>query len=257
MLCSEIIKKIEATSPTEYAMDWDNVGLLVGRATKEVKKILLAVDATEAVVNMAVSSGVDMIITHHPMIFSKIKKVNSDSILGDKILTLAENGICCYAMHTNYDTIGGMAKEASKMMGLLNSQVLEETMNGEGFGEVGILPNVMALDMLAENVKNTFGIDNVLVFGDGSKPIEKVAICPGSGKSFINQAISMGAECLITGDIGHHDGVDAVEAGLTIIDASHYGVEKLFLNYMYGFLKDFCQAEEIIIADTGVPYHVV
>ena len=257
MRCQDIIHILNRQSPAEYALEWDNVGLLVGRKDKEVKKLLLAVDATVAVCEYAISNNVDMIVTHHPMIFSKIRKINDDTVLGQKILSLAEAGICCFAMHTNFDTIGGMAKVAARMMRLKNALVLEETNAGEGIGQIGLLDYSMTVAELAAQVKTTLDIPNVMVFGDVNRMVEKIAISPGSGKSVIDVSVVKGADCLITGDIGHHEGLDAVESGLTIIDASHYGIEKIFLQFMYDYLKDFCNDVEIIIADVGVPFTVI
>lgn len=257
MRCQDIIHILNRQSPAEYALEWDNVGLLVGRKDKEVKKLLLAVDATVAVCEYAISNNVDMIVTHHPMIFSKLRKINDDTVLGQKILSLAEAGICCFAMHTNFDTIGGMAKVAARMMRLKNALVLEETNAGEGIGQIGLLDYSMTVAELATHVKTTFDIPNVMVFGDVNRMVEKIAISPGSGKSVIDVSVVKGADCLITGDIGHHEGLDAVESGLTIIDASHYGIEKIFLQFMYDYLKDFCNDVEIIIADVGVPFTVI
>ena len=90
MLCSEIVSILDKQSPPEYALDWDNVGLLVGRKNKEVKKLLLVVDATREVCEYAVENGFDMIVSHHPMIFKSVKKINDGSVLGEKILSLAE-----------------------------------------------------------------------------------------------------------------------------------------------------------------------
>lgn len=257
MLCQDIINVLELQSPPEYALEWDNVGLLVGRRNKEVKKILIAVDATASICDQAISQGVDMIITHHPMIFSKLKKVNDDTVLGNKIISLIESGIACYAMHTNYDTKGGMAKEAANILELKNQEVLEETLNGEGIGQIGILEKEISLKDLAQLIKDKFDLKNVLLYGNAEENVDKIAICPGSGKSVIDVAIEKKAQCLITGDIGHHDGIDAVEMGLSIIDASHYGIEKIFMKYIYNYLKGHFPELDIDIADTGVPFLVI
>ncbi len=93
MKCSEIIRVLEELSPKQYACEWDNVGLLVGRRDKEVKNLMIALDATMEVVTQACEKGVDMLVTHHPMIFSSMKNVTGDSVLGEKVLLLAEHGI--------------------------------------------------------------------------------------------------------------------------------------------------------------------
>ncbi len=257
MLCSEIVNILDKQSPPEYALDWDNVGLLVGRKNKEIKKILLVVDVTKKVCEYAIENHFDMIVSHHPMIFKSVKKINDNSVIGEKILSLAESGICYYAMHTNFDTKGGMGKEAAQILGLKNIEVLEETLNGEGIGEIGLADKVYSLYEMAQSVKEKFDLKNVTIYGDRDAKIEKIAISPGSGKSVIGVAIDKKADCLVTGDIGHHDGIDAVEAGLTIIDASHYGIEKIFMTYMYNYLKDYLTDVELEILDVGEPFEVV
>ena len=257
MLCSEIIHILEKQSPPEYALSWDNVGLLVGRKDREIHKLLLAVDASEEVVDLAIQHQFDMIVTHHPLIFGKIGRVNDETPLGKKILGLAEHGICCYAMHTNFDTKGGMAKLAAKRLAMQNTEVLEETMDGEGIGQIGFLPKSMTAEELAVYVKEKFDLKNVILYGNKKDKIEKIAISPGSGKSVIAISADKGAQCLITGDIGHHEGMDASELGVCVLDASHYGLEKIFLEYMYGYLQDYCMDVEIQIADTGEPFAVL
>ena len=105
MFCKEIMEKIEKSYPRAYAMDWDNVGLLVGRDDKEVKKIYVALDATDDVVDAAVEAGTDMLVTHHPLIFFGMKKINNLDFIGKRLLKLIQNDISYYAMHTNYDVM--------------------------------------------------------------------------------------------------------------------------------------------------------
>ena len=228
---SDFIKHMENVADPAFAMDWDNSGLLVGHLAKKVRKVLVALDATKDVINQAVEGKYDLLLTHHPLIFKGLKKVSESDFIGERILELAENGIALYSMHTNFD-VTVMADEAADYMELSNRSVLmtsyEDSLSKEGIGKVGMLPKRMTLEKCADRVKNAFGIDYVRVYGDLSAPIDIVAISPGSGKDMSEYAIKAGADVLITGDIGHHDGIDAVSRGLCVIDASHYGLEKLF-----------------------------
>ena len=101
MKCREICALIEQEYSREYACDWDNVGLLAGRQDKEVKKILLALDATDEVIEKATDLQADLLITHHPMIFSPIKRVTDGDMTGRRLITLIQKDISYYAMHTN------------------------------------------------------------------------------------------------------------------------------------------------------------
>ena len=117
MKCIDIIGRLEELSPPKFAEEWDNVGLLVGRKEKDINNIYIALDATDDVIDRAITLGADMIITHHPMIFSSIKKINSDDFVGRRILSLIRHDINLYAMHTNFDVMG-MADAAADEMKL-------------------------------------------------------------------------------------------------------------------------------------------
>lgn len=244
MLCSEIMSRIEERYPLTYACSWDNVGLLAGRADKEVKKIYLALDATDEVIGHAIEAGADMLITHHPMIFGGMKRVNDQDFLGRKVIRIIQGDLAYYAMHTNFDVLG-MADLAGGLLDLQDMEVLEVTAAGEkeegireeGIGRVGNLPEEMSLRDASEYVKRCLKLDNVKVFGDLDGKIRRAALCPGSGKSEIGESLRKGADVLIAGDIDHHSGLDAVEQGLAVIDAGHYGTEYIFMDEMERFLN--------------------
>ena len=245
MKCSEIISILEEQSPEKFACDWDNVGLLVGDFEQEVQKIYIALDATEETIAEAVKEKADLLLTHHPMIFRGLKKVNSHDFTGKRVIKLIENHISCYAMHTNFD-VKGMAELAAQKMSLIDCQVLDITDLGEqgpeGIGRVGDLPEEISLETCVRQVKEAFTVDMVKVFGDLSQKVKRAAICPGSGKSVISCALNAKAQVLITGDIDHHEGIDAASQGLAIIDAGHYGIEKLFI---LQYLEKYTEGIEI------------
>lgn len=239
MKCQEIITILRKQAPEDYACDWDNVGLLVGDSQKEVQKIYIALDATEETIKEAIEQKADMLLTHHPMIFKGLKKVNTEDFIGKRVMSLIREDVAYYAMHTNFD-VKGMAELAAERMGMKNCQVLEATCEDEeglqGIGKVGMLP-AMEVRECAELVKRAFHLEQVKVFGDVNARITKAAICPGSGKSVIGKALESGAQVLITGDIDHHEGIDAAAQGMAVIDAGHYGIEKIFIPYMKQYLE--------------------
>ena len=235
MKCRDVITCLEKIAPCCFAESWDNVGLITGREEKEIHKILVALDPTSEVVAEAVSWGADLLITHHPLIFSGIKSVTTNDFIGKRVFQLIHNDICYYAMHTNFDVMG-MADAVADELQLEKSQVLDVTfqdeISKEGIGRMGELSRTMSLDECARFVKERCKLSSVKVFGDPEKLIDVVALIPGSGKSYIDLAIRKGAQVIITGDIDHHNGLDAVERGLAVIDAGHYGLEKIFVSYM-------------------------
>ncbi len=239
MKCYEVMEHLEELSPAKYALEWDNVGLLTGRREKEVRKIYVALDATDEVIEEAIKVQADMLITHHPLIFKPIKKLDSGDFIGRRVLRLARHDISYFAMHTNFD-IMGMADAAADELGLRKREVLdityEDDIAKEGLGRRGKLPRIMTLRECAEYVKSCFGLEHVKVFGDLDTTLEYAAVSPGSGDFAVAHSVKAGVDVLITGDIDHHCGIDANAQGLAIIDAGHYGTEKLFIAYMKEYL---------------------
>lgn len=260
MRCENVISKLEELSPLSYAESWDNPGLLAGRKEKEIKKIYIALDATTKTIEEAIRLDADMLLTHHPLIFKGIKKVNSDDFVGRRIMTLLQKDICYYAMHTNFDVMG-MADAAADILHLKKREVLEITFEDEiakeGFGRFGKLPQIMSLDECAQYVKKVFGIEWVKVFGDADMEIETAAILPGSGKSMIGTALKKGADVLITGDIDHHDGIDALERGMAVIDAGHFGLEQIFVSYMEEYIKRELTDVEVVMQKPVSPFRII
>lgn len=264
MKCKEICERIEASYPVAYACEWDNPGLLVGSDEKEVSRIYLALDATESVIEAAVAAKADLLITHHPMIFSPIRKVNTGDFIGRRIIRMIKADLSYYAMHTNYD-VCGMAELAAGYLKLNGRRVLEPVVcelnrasgESQGFGRIGTLPRKMTVRECCAYVKEAFGLPNVKVFGDLDREVACAAVAPGSGKSMLKAALNERVEVLITGDIDHHEGIDAVSQGMAVIDAGHYGIEHIFIADMERFLSEEIPAVEIVKAPVCQPFEVV
>ena len=258
MLCRDIMKVIETTYPKHAALEWDNVGLLVGRTEKEVQKIYVALDATDEVIDAAISCGADMLVTHHPMLFTPLKQITDEHFIGSRVVKLLQHDISYYAMHTNYDVLG-MAELSGVILGLRDMEVLEVTDSEhmEGIGRVGELSKEMTLQECCELVKEKFQLETVKVFGDVNKMVKRVAISPGSGKGMVDIALQKGAEVLITGDIAHHEGIDAVAQGIAIIDAGHYGLEHIFVDDIAVYLTKHFSDIEIRRSENIHPFQMI
>ena len=258
MLCKDIITVIETTYPKHAAVEWDNVGLLAGRADKEVRCIYVALDATDEVIEDAICKGADMLITHHPLIFSPLKSITDEGLVERRILKLLQHDIAYYAMHTNYDVLR-MATLAGSKLGLTDMEVLEVTdaERGIGIGTVGTLSNIITVRECCELVKQVFHLDAVKVFGDLENKVEKLAISPGSGKHMSVCAIAKKADIFITAEIDHHEGIDACAEGMAIVDAGHYGLEHIFIEDIAQFLEQNVQNVAVIQADIQHPFQIV
>ncbi len=256
MICKEIIDIIEKKYPKSAALDFDNVGLQAGRIDKEVKTIYLALDATDSVISQAIEAGADLLITHHPLIFSPLKSVTNEDFISRRIMKLIQHDISYYAMHTNYDVLG-LSQLLSDTIGLMDPKVLWTIDEHNGIGRVGNFKTTVSLKECCEIVKNKLNLSSVKVFGEMQSDVRRVAVSPGSGKDAIDFAIEKKADVLITGDIGHHAGLDANEQGLAIIDAGHYGTEHIFVQDMQRFLEQKLQEVVIVPAPITHPFHVV
>ena len=260
MECKKVIELLEKQSPKSYACDWDNVGLLVGREDKEIQKIYIALDATDEAIEEAIANGADMLLTHHPMIFKGMKRVTQEDFIGSRIIRLIQNDMVYYAMHTNFDVMG-MADLAADYLGISDTRVLEITSvsetGEEGIGRYGSLKKEMTVRECCEEVKQAFSLENVKVFGDLERKVKTAAISPGSGKSVISNALQAGVDVLITGDIDHHEGIDAVAQNMTVIDAGHYGVEHIFIPYMEQYLKREAKELEIAVQPLTFPFQII
>lgn len=259
MKCKEILQRIEEVYPADYAMEWDNVGLLAGRYEKEVKRIYVALDATEEVIEAAIRKGADLLVTHHPMIFAPQKKITDAEFTGNRLIRLIQSDMAYYAMHTNYDVLR-MSELSAKYLGLSGASVLEVTRDGEhqeGIGRVADLNEPLDLRACCEKVKDAFGLTHVQVFGDLSGTVKRLAISPGSGKSMIGPALASGADVLVSGDIGHHEGIDAAAQGLAVIDAGHYGIEHIFIEDMREFLEKRLEGVSVTSDPPRDPFLIV
>lgn len=260
MVLGDIIKKLETAAPEDFAQDWDNVGLLVGDRAQDITKVYIALDADEAAIAQAQACGAQLLLTHHPLIFSPLKKINTDQFISARVVELLRTGMSCYAMHTNYDA-ARMGVLAAQRLGIPAEAPLGDLFERGGcqygIGSVGDTDHPLTLADLGAQVKDRFGLQTVKIFGDLSGQVQRVAMCPGAGKSMIPDALAQGAQVLITGDIDHHSGIDAVAQGLSIIDAGHYGIEHIFISDMQQYLNRELPQIEAAAQERRDPFVVI
>lgn len=342
--CQVIIDAMERLAPKYLAESWDNVGLLLGSPAQKITKLLITLDVTKAVATQAVQDGIDMIITHHPILFKAVNNIRTDLPQGQILVSLLKANIAVYAAHTNLDIATGGVNDilASKLnlqdpeplvvsyteklcklvvfvpnnhMEVVRRAISEagaghvgnyshctfssngtgsflpldgtqpfigsngvveyveetrlETIVPEkisrrvlkamlkvhpyeevaydlyqlinsghslGLGRVGKLIAPMPLAEFIAQVKMALGIEYVNVAGPQDKIVKKVAVCGGSGASFINKAVFAGADVFITGDVKYHEAQDALAAGIVVIDAGHFATEQPVVSYVTEYL---------------------
>lgn len=215
----EITDLLESRFPLEAAYEWDNVGLQIGDKTKIIQRVMVALEATTPVIDEAIRQDVDLIITHHPFIFTGLMEINFATPKGKNIEKLIKNDIALYAMHTNYDIgAGGMNDALSNILRIYNCDPLCE----DGLGRVGDLENPVDLEEFSCFVKAAFKLDKVSVVQGNKSLLKRVAVVGGAGGDYIHDAKAAAADILVTGDIKYHTAIDAQEIGLNLIDIGHY-----------------------------------
>ena len=229
--CQVVMDALERIAPKRLAEDWDNPGLLVGALNQDIRKILVCLDVSDQVVEQAIRSGADMIVAHHPLIFKGMKKIRTDLPLGHRLQQLLKHDIAVAAVHTNLDiAVGGVNDVLAKAIGLsklstfvIASQSADGTV--ESMGRMGRLPAPMAVHDFAQQVREALPTEHVRLVNAGARPVRKVALCSGSGAEFIHKAAFMGTDAYVTGDVKYHEAQQAVELGMHVIDAGHFGTE--------------------------------
>lgn len=252
MNVGDFLSYINTVAPWEYAEDWDNVGLMLGSRGTEVKKILLCMDVTAKVVNEAAQEGVDLIVSHHPFIFSKLKNIDLDTMKGQQISLLIKNEISVISAHTNLDVaregVNHMLAETLELTECrkLKSYIPEGLAIDLGLGKIGKLDPMLSFSEFVGHVKQKLRISNLRIIGPQPETVENVAVFCGSFDDELDIIKSKNADVLVTGDIKYHTALDAREMGLCIVDAGHFSTERIILNKLKTVLTERFHGVEVI-----------
>lgn len=229
----DIYDIINAAAPFSTAMSFDNVGLLVGEANTEVSRALIALDITEAVIEEAASMNANLIISHHPVIFHPLKSLGERDIP----YLLAKKGIAALCCHTNLDLspVCGVNVALAGKLGLRNIHA-EDVFGEECVLFAGELENELSPEEFAALVKERLNAAEVKLI-PGKAPVKKVFLCSGAGGEYAHFAACRGADAYLTGEMAHHEALDAARTGLTCVAAGHYETEKPFGEFLASYLK--------------------
>ena len=220
-------------APLELQMDFDNAGLQIGRTDREVRCVLLALDVTDDVVAEAEELGAQLIVTHHPLIFSPLRALTDLDPTQRRALSLAEKKIGLISMHTNLDIAQGGVNDV--LIRLLDAQ--PEADLDEGCGRIGTLSESMELPEFLKLCKERLQVP-VLRYADGGKAVSKLAVMGGAGADSIEAAVHAGCDTYVTADVKYHQFQRAAELGLTIIDADHFYTENPVIPALAGQLRE-------------------
>ncbi len=243
---AEILEIMENLAPACLAQQWDNVGLQVGDARWPVSVVRVALDATREVVQEAADGGGGLLITHHPLIFRPLKRIDLQSHQGALIAGALAAKVAVFTAHTNLDAaVGGVNDILARRLGLealapLSAEGVESCAAGapgSGLGRVGRLAQPVELDALAADIRRRLGLAAVKICGDPRLMVERVAVCSGSGSGLMKDFFASGAQVYISGDLHYHDAMDAAAAGRGLIDVGHFASEFLVVETLVRELR--------------------
>lgn len=252
MKVGDIFNYLNTLAPEGYAEEWDNVGLMVGSRTWDTKKILLCLDVTGEVIEEALREKAELIISHHPFLFSKLSRFDADTIKGSQINTLIKNNISVISAHTNLDVAeGGVNDKLAEVLGLIECKNLKSYIPSGfdvdlGMGKAGVLPSETVFKDFVGGVKKKLGIKNLRIVGPQPENVKTVAVFCGSFDGDLNSIKKAKADVLVTGDLKYHTAMDARELGLCIVDVGHFASEKVILGKLKKLLDDRFDSIETI-----------
>ncbi|MGW4697863.1 Nif3-like dinuclear metal center hexameric protein [Kitasatospora cineracea] len=230
---SDVIAVLEEVYPPQWAESWDAVGLVCGDPGAEVRRVLFAVDPVQAVVDEAVEWGADLLVTHHPLYLRGTTTVAATGFKGRVVHTLIKHDIALHVAHTNADHADpGVSDALAEAVGLKVTGPLvadpTDPAGRRGSGRIGELPQPMTLAAFAAQVAAGLPATaaGVRAAGDPERTVRKVAVCGGSGDSFLAEARKAGVDAYVTADLRHHPASEAVEAApVALVDAAHWATE--------------------------------
>jgi dinuclear metal center YbgI/SA1388 family protein len=246
----DIVNFIESLIPLEFASSWDNSGIQVGSLESKVKKVGFALSPSLDVIMNSVKQGIDLLITHHPLIFEPIKKLVYERYPSKVIFHCIKHDLSVYSIHTNLDASPlGPTEIISEIL------ELKERVRIEQFVVKGILEKPKTQKEILEKLLSVLSKDAVkFVNYHPEKRVKSVAICSGSGMSLLDKVLD--CDLFITGDVKYHDALKAKDLSLTVFDLGHFGTERLFFRKIKSLLEEKFPEVEFLILEETSPFEV-
>lgn len=253
MTLSNLLASFEKLWPKESAEDWDRPGLMVGNPSQEINKVLLAVDVTSEVIDQAIQTGCQLLLTHHPMLLRGVHELGELTLKGNLVAKAIKSGLAIFSAHTNADIAqGGVSQSLAQALELRNLAPLDAV---SGHGIVGDVDEIKLIDY-ARKISRAIPAtaQGIRVAGDSAKLISRVGLVAGAGDSFLGMASLAGIDLFITSDLRHHPAQDFIEQskltdGPALIDIAHWAAEWVWLDQAAAQLAGIHRDVEFIVSD--------
>jgi len=255
MKIKDILAVLETVAPPHLQEPYDNAGLIVGDPEAEATGVLFCLDSTEAIVNEALEKKCNLVVAHHPIVFRGLKRLNGATYVERTVMQAIRQNVAIYAIHTNLDNVhrqGVNAKIAEKI-GLKNTRILAPKPGAEegiGAGLLGELPNPMNETDFLQMLKKGLRTGCVRHTALRGKPVQKVAVCGGSGSFLLPEALKLEADAFVTADFKYHEFFDA-EGKLVIADVGHFESEQFTIELLYEIVREKFHTFALHLAETN------
>ena len=253
MKIKEVLSALEQFAPLPLQESWDNAGLQVGLTEAEVSGALLCLDVTEKVIDEAVSKGCNLVVSHHPLLFRGLKTISNLTDVQRTVRKAIKQDVCVVSMHTNMDNArGGVNFKIAEKLGLRNVEFFADRKVGDvecGSGVVGELDMPTEARDFVQRVKKAFGVECALCNELLHRKIQRVAICGGAGDFLLDQAVALGADAFITGEMHYHQ-YFGYEQKIQICVIGHYQSEQFTTEVFRDIIEKECPVVRTEIAET-------
>ncbi len=248
MKINDFINVMERLAPSCTALSFDNCGLIIGTEREEIKRVLAALDCTNAVADEAAKVNADLVLTHHPLLFNGVKRILPGDPICGPVYKLIRCGIALFSAHTNLDAAeGGVNTALCRTLGIEN----ELPAGDEGIMRVGELPNEIMLDEFVRHAQRKIG--TTLMVSGSNRPIKRVAVMGGSGGGDYALAKASGADVYLTGECKHNQAIEAAALGLAVVTAGHYQTEVVVLKPLIEYLQIHTCGVEYLLSEACTP----
>ena len=238
---SDIAAFLEERIPSSLKEDYDNVGLLCGFPDREVTRILVVLDITLDSIREAVSMNAELIVSHHPLIFTPMRRITYDAPEGKRVIELLQNGLSAICLHTNLDRIeGGVNSALAEALGAEMEALLD-------MGGVCRLNEAMTMEAFLAQARDALNAPDMRFYSSG-RLVDRIAVCGGAGGDIIYKAAELGCDTVLTGEIKHHQWIDGAQLGLNLIEGGHFATENVVTPVLTELLReeypdiDVCQS---------------
>lgn len=238
---SDILKSIELCAPSSLAESWDNVGLLVGNSKQEVHKVLVALDPTLQTVEETISCGAELLLTHHPAIFSPLSSIDTASPQGAFLQKALQHNVSHIASHTNLDHAAqGVSHALATALGLVDCEpLLPGREENSGLGCLASFAEPISWQECAGRIIEVLGLAGIQLAGKIPTVVSRVGLCGGSGSGFARAAYERGADLYISAEIKHDVARWAEDSSFCLVDAGHYATEQFAVSLLVKILRDY------------------